>query len=151
MPLDVSELDFLGNHIDCNGNTPLQDKVQAIRDFPQPDSQRKLRRFIGLVNFYHWFLLHCAELMQPLHVLLASSKPKSQMLAWNDTALASFNATKEALANATLLCYPKSDAPTCLVTDASDMAVGAVLQQYTAGTWHPISFFSRKMNTLSDP
>ena len=25
------------------------------------------------------------------------------------------------------------------------MAVGAVLQQYIAGTWHPISFFSRKM------
>ena len=151
MPLDVSELDFLGHHIDCNGITPLQDKVQAVRDFPQPDSQRKLRRFIGLVNFYHRFLPHCAELMQPLHALLASSKPKSQMLAWNDTALASFNAVKEALANATLLCYPKSDAPTCLVTDASDMAVGAVLQQYTAGTWHPISFFSRKMNTLSDP
>ena len=31
------------------------------------------------------------------------------------------------------------------MTDASDMAVGAVLQQHIQGTWHPISFFSHKM------
>ena len=80
--------------------------------------------------------------MQPLHVLL---KPKSQTLTWNDNALTAFKDTKEALANASLLSYPKDNAPTCLMTDASDTAVGAVLQQYVNGTWRPISFFSRKM------
>ena len=141
----VPELDFLGHHIDCHGLTPLPDKVQAVRDFPQPQSQRQLRRFIGLVNFYHRFLPHCAELMQPLHSLLSSSKSKSQTLTWTDSAIAAFNATKDALANASLLSYPQPDAPTCLMTDASDTAVGAVLQQHIHGTWHPISFFSRKM------
>ena len=34
------------------------------------------------------------------------------------------------------------------MTDASDTAVGAVLQQYVKGTWHPISFFSRKMTPV---
>ena len=58
----MPELDFLGHHIDRNGITPLQDKVQAILEFPQPQSQRNLRQFIGLVNFYHRFLPHCAEL-----------------------------------------------------------------------------------------
>ena len=29
----VKELDFLGHHIDCNGITPLADKVKAVRDF----------------------------------------------------------------------------------------------------------------------
>ena len=38
----ASELDFLRHHIDCNGITPLQDKVQVIRDFPQPDTPHKL-------------------------------------------------------------------------------------------------------------
>ena len=141
----VSELDFLGHHIDQRGITPLPEKVQAVRDFPQPQSQRQLRQFIGLVNFYHRFLPHCADLMQPLHALLTAASPKSQTLTWNDTALAAFYATKEALANASLLSYPKADAPTCLMTDASDTAVGAVLQQYINGTWHPISFLSRKM------
>ena len=80
--------------------------------------------------------------MQPLHSLI---KGKSQTLTWTDEATASFNATKDALANASLLAYPTPDAPTCLMTDASDTAVGAVLQQNINGTWQPISFFSRKM------
>ena len=140
----VNALEFLGHHIDRHGITPLPETVKAIREFPQPQSQRQLRRFIGLVNFYHRFLPHCAELMLPLHSLL-SGKHKSQSITWTDTAVAAFNATKDALANASLLAYPSSDAPTCLMTDASDTAVGAVLQQYINGAWHPISFFSRKM------
>ena len=141
----VPQLDFLGHHIDEQGITPLPEKVQAIQDFPQPQSQRHLRQFIGLVNFYHRFLPHCAQLMQPLHALLSKGKSKSQSLSWTDSALAAFNSTKEALANASLLSYPQSDAPTCLMTDASDTAVGAVLQQNIDDTWRPISFFSRKM------
>lgn len=121
------------------------DKVQVIYDFPQPKSDRQLRQFIGLVNFYHRFLPHAAELMQPLHDLLSKHKSTSTVLEWSEEAMTAFNATKEALANATLLSYPKPDAPISLMTDASDLAVGAVLQQYSNGTWQPISFFSKKM------
>ncbi len=32
------------------------------------------------------------------------------------------------------------------MTDALDMAVGAVLQQNTKGIWRPVSFFSRKLS-----
>ena len=140
----VEELDFLGHHIDRKGITPLQGKVQTVLNFPQPTSQRQLRRFIGLINFYHRFIPHGAELLHPLHALL-NSKSKSQELSWNEDTTVAFLATKEALANVTLLVYPKPDAPTCVMTDASDIAVGAVLQQYVNGTWHPISFFSKKM------
>ena len=141
----VPELDFLGHHITCYGISPLPEKVQAIRDFPKPQTQRQLRRFIGLVNFYHRFLPHCADLMHPLHSLISPGKVKSQDLTWTDTTVAAFSATKEALAKASLLAYPSFNAPTCLMTDASDTAVGAVLQQHVEGTWHPISFFSRKL------
>ena len=63
--------------------------------------------------------------------------------------MTAFNATKETLSSASLLLYPKADAPTCLTTDASVTAVRAVLQQHNNGTWHPISFFSKKM-TLAE-
>lgn len=96
------------------------------------------------MNSYHRFLPHGAELMQPLHALLSKDKPKSQALAWTDSAVAAFDATKEVLANASLLSYPQSDAPTCLMTDASDTAVGAVLQQHINGAWHPILFVSER-------
>ena len=82
-----------------------------------------------------------------IHYTLFSqkAKPKSQFLTWTDSAVAAFIATKEVLADASLLFYLQPDAPTCLMTDTSDTAVGAVLQQHTNGIWHPISFFSRKM------
>ena len=56
--------------------------------------------------------------------------PYSQTITWTDTALVSFNATKEALAKASLLSYTTLDAPTSLMTNAFDKAVGAVLQQH---------------------
>ena len=38
---------------------------------------------------------------------------------------------------------PGPNAPTCIMTDASDFAVGGVLQQLIDGHWHPISYFSK--------
>ena len=64
---------------------------------------------------------------------------------WTEEARAAFAEAKEALANATLLSHPKLAAPTAIVSDASDTAVGAVLQQYIDGTWSPISYFSKKL------
>ena len=141
----VSEFTFLGHHIDRHGIRALPDKVMTVRNFPQPQSPRQLRRFIGLVTFHYRFIPHCATLMQPLHVFLNLSSTKAQTLTWSDAAFTVFNDTKEALANATLFSYSTANALTCLMTDASDTAVGAVLQQYKDDTQHPISFFSRKM------
>lgn len=93
-----------------------------------PAQVASLSRHGELLPPVHPPLYHADAL--PLHSLLASSHTKSQTLTWTDPALAAFNATKETLANTTLLSYPQPDAPTCLMTDASDTAVGAVLQQY---------------------
>lgn len=40
---------------------------------------------------------------------------------------------------------PQPSATTCIVTDASDTAVGEALQQFIDGVWSPISFFSKKL------
>ena len=66
----ATSLQFLGHHIDCAGIRPLEQKVQVIRHFPLPTSPRKLREFLGLVNFYHRFLPHAADLLHPLNELL---------------------------------------------------------------------------------
>ena len=49
------------------------------------------------------------------------------------------------MTDASLLSYPKPDAPTNIMTDASNTAVGAVLQQHINDTWTPIVFFSRTL------
>ena len=48
---DANSLDFLGFQVDQHGIRPLEVKVQAIREFTLPPTQRKLRQFLGLVNF----------------------------------------------------------------------------------------------------
>ena len=141
----VLELDFLGHHVDATGIHPLEEKVQVVREFPLPTTQRKLREFIGLVNFYRRFIPSCATILQPLNSLLKHTKRPSDAPVWTDDATTAFNRIKHALANASLLVHPTLDAPTSVITDASDVAVGAVLQQYINGQWCPLSFFSRAL------
>ena len=140
----VPRLQFLGHHVNRHGIQPLQERVQVIRQFPLPQSQRKLREFLGLVNFYHRFIPHCAHILQQLNDMLSADRD-TKVLSWSDDALAAFTAIKDALADTSLLYHPKADSPTCIMTDASDRAVGAVLQQQVDGEWHPISYFSRKL------
>ena len=121
--------------------------MKVIQDFPQPTTQRKLREFLGLVNFYHRFVPNCAGILQPLNTLLSGPKDRAQTLVWTDTASSAFRKIKETLANATLLSHPKPGALTCIMTDASDTAVGAVLQQYINEQWQPISYFSKKLQS----
>ena len=140
----ASSLNFLGHHVSPTGISPLKAKVQAIQDFPPPRSVKQLREFLGLVNFYRRFLPHCARLLQPLTDLLAEKHTKDSFHL-TDEAIAAFHATKAALTNATMLTHPSSEAPYCLMVDASNVAVGGVLQQRLNSTWHPISFFSKKL------
>ena len=56
-----------------------------------------------------------------------------------------FVAAKCALVNATMLAHPCSDCPLALTSDASDRAVGAVLEQFKQGQWQPLAFFSRQL------
>ena len=141
----VEQLDFLGHHVDRHGIRPLEEKVQVIRNFPQPTTQRKPREFLGLVNFYHRFIPNCAQIIRPLNDLLTSHKNSTQSIPWSDSATEAFANIKDALAKATLLAHPKPDALTSIISDASDTAVGAVLQQHIGGAWCPIAYFSKKL------
>ncbi|CAH8500850.1 unnamed protein product [Schistosoma guineensis] len=58
--------EFLGHYIDSQGIKPLQKKVEAITNYPEPTSVKSLRRFLGTCNFYRRFLPRCAEVLQPL-------------------------------------------------------------------------------------
>ena len=107
-------LDFLSFHVDQHSIRPLDNKVQVLKDFPLPPTQRKLRQFLGLVNFYHHFLPSCAQILRPFHDL--KTAPKGNIsLEWTDSALKAFKDIKEALASASLLVHLQPDAPTCIL------------------------------------
>ena len=141
----VPTLQFLGHQVDSTGICPLNNKVKAIRHFPHPNSQRKRCEFLGLVNFYHRFLPHCAAILQPLNDLLAGENEKNKTISWTEEATTAFSSIKEALSIATLLVHPYPDDATSIMTDASDTSVGAVLQQCIDDQWCPIAYFSKKL------
>ena len=51
------------------------------------------------------------------------------------------------MSKATLLSHPGKDAETTLTVDASDTAMGGVVEQKIGGKFRPIAFFSKKMSS----
>ncbi|CAH8845753.1 unnamed protein product [Trichobilharzia szidati] len=62
------------------------------------------------------------------------------------SAIEAFEKLKQTLSSETLLVRRDVNAPIAIMTDASDVAVGAVLQQFSAGKWQPLSFFSKRLD-----
>ena len=143
--LGKASLNYLGHLIDKDGIRPMDSKVTVVREFPCPTSQRQLHRFLGMMNFYHRFLPNSAAILYPLHAFLPHTQSKNE-LQWSDTSNSAFNHAKEPLAQAALLYHHKSDALIAIMTDASDLATGAVLQQFINQKWQPISYYSRKLS-----
>lgn len=143
----ASEVTFLGYQISASGTKPLESKVQAIKDFPIPKTVRQLRRFLGMINFYRRFLPHSASIQAPLNALLAGNVKANHPVNISGDTLLAFNKCKESLANAALLAHPDCQAALALTTDASDVAMGAVLQQFKNNCWEPLAFFSRKLSS----
>ncbi|XP_045448264.1 uncharacterized protein K02A2.6-like [Melitaea cinxia] len=142
----VPEVKFLGYSISENGSKPLESKVQVIKEFPTPTTVRQLRAFLGMLNFYRGFLPKAAAVQAPLHALLTGSVKGSQPINLTGEALEAFIACKNSLAEAALLAHPDCTAKLALVTDASDKAIGAALQQYKNEAWQLLAFFSRKLS-----
>lgn len=125
-----------------DGVAPLPNRVQAIQNFPAPTTWRKLREFLGLVNFYHRFISHCAHILQPLNNFQKETVETPTL-----HTLSNRSKMYWLVSLFTLTLYPS--APLSIMTNAFDRAVGAVLQQQIDGHLQPISYFSRKI-TLTE-
>ena len=111
-----------------DGSRPTQAKVEAIQNFSQPSTVKGLQEFLGMVNFYHGFLPNIVLTLSPLYGALKSDKPKRE-LTWFGEMEHAFLAGKTALANAAILAHPCTDCILALTSDASDVAVSAVVEQ----------------------
>ena len=142
--LGKPSLDFLGYRVDSTGIAPLPERVSAIRSTPPPTTLKELQRFLGMVNYYRRWIRKAAHHLDPLYSAL-KGKPKPRILKWSPELQTSFDAIKEALASAALLHHPRPGAQLALTTDASDIAIGGVLEQRGPQGWEPLSFYSAKL------
>ena len=140
--LGQPKLEFLGYMVTESGISPLPEKVEAIRSATPPTTVKELQRWLGMVGYYRKFLPKAAV---HLFHLFEALKGKPKKLEWTPECQTSFNATKEALAQASMLFHPRKGCQLALTTDASNLAVGGVLEQRGPKGWEPIAFYSSKL------
>ena len=143
--LEQPKVSFLGYCICEQGYRPLENKVEAIANFPKPQNVDQLRKFLGMINFYRESIPRAAHAQRHLNKYLKNAKKKDKTpILWDEQAEEAFEICKKKLSEVALLAFPDDEADLRLVTDASDMAMGAALEQLEKGIWKPLAFFSRK-------
>ena len=139
------ELNFIGYRISAKGTTPIPDRVQVLLDYKKPNTIQELRRFLGAINFYRRFIKNAAESQALLNEHFKDAKKNDKRpVIWNPNREAAFQKCKKDLADAALLVHPAANAKLRIVSDASDIAMGAALEQQEEAGWGPLAFFSRK-------
>lgn len=141
----ASEVKFLGIKISHKGLEPLPEKVEVIRDFPQPETIKNLQAFLGMINYFRRWIPDAAGTQQPLTDLLKGTSKTDSNINWNENAQTAFEKCKTDLVNAAILTFPEQGKKLSIAVDASDVAVGGVLQQGEQNDSKPISFFSTKL------
>ena len=133
---------FLGYIVDEKGISTDPEKTAVIEQYPEPKKLKELRAFLGLANYYNRFIPNFAEIADPLFKLTR----KGEKYVFAEEQKKAFQCLKQRLTSAPVLMYPKLDIPFELdiQTDASGIAMGAVVSQKIDGEEHPIAYGSRR-------
>ena len=145
----VSEIEFLGFHIAEKGYKPMEDRSEKIKQMVKPKTIVALRRVIGAFNHYRMFKKEAAKTLAPLNELLKGRTKKNDrtLIKWTPTLEKAFEDAKRLFSEYTMLNYPENGAVLYLVADASNEAVGAVLEQVnTNNIREPLGYFSKKLD-----
>jgi len=113
--------------------------IKAVRDYPVPKSVKKVREFLGLASFYRRLVPNFAEVAKSLTILTR----KNQEFTWVASQQHAFQSLNDKLCTTPVLAYPNFKLPFILTTDASNIAVAAILSRVQNGVERPISFSSR--------
>ncbi len=135
---------FLGYIVSAEGVRMDTDKVQAVVDWPTPDSRKALQRFLGFANFYRRFIRNFSQLAAPLTALTSTKTP----FRWSSTAEAAFAKLRSCFVSAPILVAPDPSRQFVVEVDASEVGVGAVLSQRSSadGKMHPCAYFSHRLS-----
>jgi len=117
-------------------------KLAGIKDWPTPTKVKEVRSFLSFCNFYRKFIGNYANISTPLTHLTK----KTTVFQWTPDCEEAFGTLKQAFASSPILSLPDPAKPYYLETDASKLAVGAVLRQPGPdGTLLPCGYLSHTL------
>ena len=135
-------IEYLGFLV-LNGHIKMYPgKLSGIMDWPTPTTVRTVQSFLGFCNFYHRFIKDYSSIARPLFNLTKKDCP----FVWGPMQQRSYDTLRRAFTTAPLLALPDPLKPYRLITDASDYAVGAILEQPNVlNCWHPVAYHSKSL------
>ena len=165
------EIKFLGHIIGKDGIKTDPAKIEKVKNYSRPVNLTQLRGFLGLAKYYRKFIKDFAKIAKPLNDLTKgmkskpleirdgikmkrkkSEKEKSKedegfMNNWGEKQEEAFKAIKKKLISAPILIYPDFKKEFILYTDASNIALGAVIHQKgDDGLEHVIAYENKTLN-----
>ena len=69
-----AQVTFLGHVVGQGQVKPVNAKVNAISEFPRPETKKQIMRFLGMVGYYRKFCPNFSHVAEPLTNLLKKSK-----------------------------------------------------------------------------
>jgi len=134
-----TEVQYLGHVVSADGVATDPAKVEAIKQWPVPTDVSEVRSFLGLAGYYRRFIPNFSGVAKPLHRLTS----KQAGFRWTEEEETAFLTLRSALQTAPVLAYPSAKDEYILDTDASQVAMGAVLSQIQDGEERVIAYFSQ--------
>jgi hypothetical protein len=139
------EVDYLGYRLTDNGIGPQPNKIEAMDRILPPTTNKQLKRFLGMVNFYRDIWEKRSHILAPLNKLSAQTsksknktKQKAVPFVWKQEHQDAFLAAKEMIKSEVKLAFPDFTKPFHLYTDASDIQLSATLVQ----NGKPLGFYT---------
>ena len=137
----MDSVKFLGHVISVEGISADPDKISAICKLSPPTCRREARSLMGMVNYLNKFSKKLAEICVPIYELTGSGD-----WYWGVEQEAAFEQIKDELSKAPVLCTFNLESKHRVSSDASRLALGAVLLQLNScNLWQPVEFASRKL------
>lgn len=122
-----SDITFLGHKLGMGRVATKEDILEKIQAARPPKTKKEVQSFLGLTGFYREFIPHYAEVANPLVEL--TKKGASNAVKWTSEHDKAFATLKQHMAAPPVLLAPNLQEEFVLRTDASNVALGAVLLQ----------------------
>ena len=126
----VSKLCTLGYLISDGQIGPDPERLRALEDLPLPEDPKSMKRVIGMFAYYSKWIRNFSDKIAPLI--------KNQQYPVSVECADHFRMLKQDIASAVVMSVDE-DLPFEVETDASDIAVAAVLNQ----NGRPVAFYSK--------
>ncbi|XP_070007005.1 uncharacterized protein [Nicotiana sylvestris] len=138
----VEEGIVFGHKISKHGIEVDKAKIEVISKLPPPTSVKGVRSFLCHADFYHRFIKDFSKVVKLLCKLLE----KDVKFHFNEDCMTAFELLKFKLNTTPIITAPDWSLQFELMCDASDVAVGVVLEQRINKIFHPIYYSSKTMN-----